>query len=155
MRVQFPQGSLLTNEVSYYLIMSLTLVKFQDDLLMEVADSVFSLAYDPDNQNDPDVRCGDKLTDNQLTELYKFCELLDEIGITTAEDFMDRSYGTYEREGSKSPEAVLTEEYIDDIGAEPGESWVVVDYQATWDANLRHDFNTVEYQGDTYFFLNN
>ena len=154
MRVQFPQGSLLTTEVSYYLIMSLTLVKFQDDLLMEVADSVFALAYDPELQNDPDVLNDHKLTDNELTELNKFCGLLDEIGITTANEFMDRSYGTYARDGSKSPEAVFTEEYIDDLGAEPSESWVVVDYQATWDNNLRHDFNTVEYKGDTYFFLN-
>ena len=154
MRVQFPQGSLLTTEVSYYLIMSLTLVKFQDDLLMEVADSVFSLAYDPEDQNDPDVRCGDKLTDNQLTELHKFCELLDEIGIQSAEDFMDRSYGTYQGEMCKSAEAVFTEEYIDDIGEQPDSSWIVIDYQTTWDANLRHDFNTVEYKGDTYFFLN-
>ena len=154
MRVQFPQGSLLTTEVSYYLIMSLTLVKYQDDLLMEVADSIFSLAYDPEDQNDPDVRCGDKLTDNELTELNKFCELLDEIGIKSAEHFMDRSYGTYQRDGSQSAEAVFTEQIIEDLGAEPSESWVVVDYQATWDANLRHDYNTVEYKDSTYFFHN-
>ncbi len=134
--------------------MSLTLVKYQDDLLMEVADCVFDLAYDPELQNDPDVLDDHKLTDNQLTELYKFCELLDEIGIQTAEQFMDRTYGTYQRDRGMSAEAVFTEEYIDDIGAEPGESWVVVDYQGTWDRNLKYDFNTVEYNGDTYFFLN-
>lgn len=134
--------------------MSLTLVKFQDDLLMEVADSVFDLAYDPDNQKDPDVRIGDKLTDNQLTELYKFCELLDEIGIQTAEDYVDSFYGTYQGHGSKSAEAEFTEEYIDDIGETPSESWICIDYQGTWDCNLRFDFNTVEYQGWTYFFLN-
>jgi hypothetical protein len=133
--------------------MSLTLVKYQDDLLMEVADSVFSLAYDPDIQNDPDYSDGDKLTDNELTELNIFCELLDEIGITTAEQFMDRTYGAYSWERGMSAEAVFTEEYITDLGAEPGESWVVVDYQGTWDANLRHDFDTVEYNHDTYFFL--
>ena len=154
MRVQFPQGSLALNERVSYLIMSLTLVKFQDDLLMEVADSVFSLAYDPDNQEDPDVRIGDKLTDNQLTELYKFCELLDEIGITTAEDFMDRSYGTYQGDRGMSAEAVFTEQLIDDLGELPSESWICIDYQRSWDANLRYDFNTVEYKGDTYFFHN-
>ena len=121
---------------------------------MEVADSVFSLAYDPEIQDDPDYSEGDKLTDNQLTELYKFCGLLDEIGIQSAEDFMDRSYGSYQRDRGMSAEAVFTEEMIDDLGAEPGESWVVVDYQRTWDANLRHDYNTVECQGYTYFFHN-
>ena len=154
MRVQFPQGSLLTTEVSYYLIMSLTLVKYQDDLLMEVADSVFSLAYDPELQDDPDVRCGDKLTDNQLTELHKFCGLLDEIGITTAEQHLDRSYGAQCWERGMTPEAVFTEEYIEDIGETPDSSWIVVDYQGTWDRNLRFDFNTVQYEGYTYFFLN-
>ena len=134
--------------------MTATLVKFSDDLLMEVADAIFDLAYDPDLQFDSDVSKGDKLTDNELTELHKFCELLDEIGITSAEEFMDRSYGSYQGEMCQSAEAVFTEQYIDDIGGTPTESWIVIDYQRTWDHNLRFDFNTVEYKGATYFFFN-
>ena len=33
-------------------------------------------------------------------------------------------------------------------------SWVVIDYEATWKANLRHDFSTSDHNGDFWVFSN-
>jgi hypothetical protein len=131
--------------------MTATLIKHDVDLMVEVADQIFDLSYDPEIQSDPEYK-QDHLTEHQLSQLQKFCDGLDDIGITTAEQFMDRFYGAYTRERGMSPEAVFTEEIIDDYEIE---SWIVVDYQATWDCNLRHDYCTVEdFEDWTYFFTN-
>ena len=45
-------------------------------------------------------------------------------------------------QGEAESEEEFTRELLDDTGAIPEDfpSWVVVDYQATWDRNLRHDY---------------
>ena len=133
--------------------MTATLIKHDDGLMMEVADQVFDFVYDPEIQTDPEYK-QDHLTEHQLSQLQKFCDELDDIGITTAEQFMDRFYGAYTRERGMSPEAVFTEQQIDDL-ALVEESWIVIDYQATWDCSLRFDYCTVEdFEDWTYFFTN-
>ena len=133
--------------------MTATLIKHDVDLMVEVADQVCDLSYDPEIQTDPEYK-QDHLTESELALIERFCDGLDDIGITTAEQFMDRFYGAYTRERGMSPEAVFTEEQIDDQQLVE-ETWIVVDYQATWDSNLRHDYNTVtDGQGWTHFFTN-
>ena len=134
--------------------MTATLIKHDDDLMMEVADEVFELSYDSEIQTDPEYK-QDHLTESELSLINRFCDELDGIGITTAEQFMDRLYCAKESERGMSAEAVFTEEQIDDQGLVE-ETWIVIDYQLTWDRNLRFDFNTVENgKGWTYFFYNN
>ena len=78
---------------------------------------------------------------------------LDDIGITTADDFEDRYY--YQT-NAYNAESEFAQYYVDelmcldlnDLGA------LVIDWQATWDCNLRYDFNTIELDGETYFFHN-
>ena len=133
--------------------MTATLIKHDVDLMVEVADQVFELSYDPEIQSDPEYK-QDHVLPCDLALINRFCDELDDIGITTAEQFMDRFYGAYIRERGMSPEAVFTEEQIDDQQLVE-ETWIVIDYQATWEHNLRHDYNTVEGFGDfTYFFTN-
>ena len=133
--------------------MTATLIKHDVDLMMEVADDVFDLSYDPEIQSDPEYK-QDHLTESELSLINRFCDELDDIGITTAGQYMDRLYCARQSERGMSAEAVFTEEMIDDQQLVE-ESWIVIDYQETWDRNLRFDYNTVENgQGWTYFFTN-
>jgi hypothetical protein len=80
---------------------------------------------------------------------------LDDIGIQTVDQYKERLYTCSKPERGMSAEAVFTEEYIND-GQLVEETWIVVDYQATWDRNVRFDYNTVtDGQGTTWFFDNN
>ena len=131
--------------------MTATLIKHDVDLMVEVADQVFDLSYDPEIQTDPESK-QDHLLPSELALIERFCDGLDDIGITTAEQFMDRLSCAKESERGMTPEAVFTEETIDDYEIE---SWIVIDYQLTWDCNLRFDYNTVtDGKGWTYFFYN-
>ena len=53
-------------------------------------------------------------------------------------------------EGEFDSEAHFTEEQIAQFGDHNLPSWIVVDYQATWDSALRHDY----WEEDNYFFRN-
>jgi hypothetical protein len=86
-------------------------------------------------------------------QCQEFMDELDDIGITTADDFEDRYY--YQT-NAYNAESEFAQYYVDelmcldlnDLGA------LVIDWQATWDCNLRYDFNTIELDGETYFFHN-
>ena len=130
-----------------------TLIKHDVELMIEIADEVFDLSYDPEIQSDPEYK-QDHLTEAELSLINRFCDGLDDIGITTSEEFMDRLNCAKQHERGMTPEAVFTEEFIDDQQLVE-ETWIVVDYQATWDRNLRFDYSTVtDGQGWTYFFDN-
>ena len=127
--------------------------KIDVDLMMEVADDVFELCYDPEIQSDPEYK-QDHLTESELAQIERFCGDLDDIGIQTVDQYQDRLYTARQPERGMSAEAVFAEEYIDD-GQLVEETWIVVDYQATWDRNLRFDYNTVtDCKGYTWFFTN-
>jgi len=91
----------------------------------------FTVDYTPDKWSEVDMK-----------RVIRFCDDLADIGITNKEEFDDRCYGGYEVEPGMTPEASFTKEWIEDQQLVE-ESWIVVDYQATWDRNLRHDFSTV------------
>jgi len=133
--------------------MTATLIKHEAGLMMEVADEVFSLVYDPEIQSDPEFK-QDHLTESELSQVERFCDGLDGIGIQSAEQFIERLYCAKESERGMTPEAVFTEEIIDDEELVEA-TWIVIDYQLTWDCNLRFDYNTVtDGKGWTYFFTN-
>jgi hypothetical protein len=45
----------------------------------------------------------------------------------------------------------LEADFVNDAGIH---SWLVIDYEATWESNLRYDYQTVEYDGSVYVFRN-
>jgi hypothetical protein len=53
-------------------------------------------------------------------------------------------------QGEYDSEAHFTEEIIADISERQLPSWIVVDYQATWDSSMRFDY----WEEDNYFFQN-
>ena len=96
-----------------------------------------------------------KLDANQCQE---FMDELSDHGITTAEQFEDAYY--YQTD-SWNPEAEFAQYIAEEVeclsfmnDAAPG-SWLVIDWQASWDSALRYDFFTIEFDGETYFFNSN
>ena len=90
-------------------------------------------------------------------QCQEFMDELSELGITTAEQFQDAYY--YQTD-SWNAERDFAQWYAEEIAcldvtndAGMG-SFLVIDWQATWDCNLRYDFNTIQFDGETYFFNN-
>ena len=114
------------------------------ELLQEVGCEVFDFTvdYEPDDWSQKDME-----------KVVAFCDELKDIGIETAKQFIDRNNGCHKKERGMSPEAVFTQEYINDNNFSE-ETWIVIDYQLTWDCNLRHDYDTAKCSnGYTYFFF--
>ena len=91
-------------------------------------------------------------------QCQEFMDELSEHGITTAEQFEDAyCYQT----DSWNAECDFAQYYAEEIACldvtnDAGMGYfLVIDWQATWYCNLRHDFFTIEFDGETYFFNNN
>ena len=87
-------------------------------------------------------------------QCQEFMDELSEYGITTAEQFESAYF--YQTDSHKAEaefsEYVTTELNCFDI---PDYIYNHVDWQSIWDCELRHDFFTIEFDGETYFFNNN
>ena len=118
-----------------------------------------------DNLTDQDRELYDMIEDRcpEFTKLdaeqcQEFMDELSEYGITTAEQF-ESAY--YYQSTSYKAEVDFAQYYAEEIAginqfADAGMlSMIVIDWQATWDCNLRHDFFTIEFDGETYFFSSN
>lgn len=89
-------------------------------------------------------------------QCQEFMDELDDLGITTSDQF-ECAY-MYQTDAHNA-EAEFAQHYVEDICtnqfADAGMlSMIVIDYQATWDCNLKYDMNTIEFDGETYFFQN-
>jgi len=102
----------------------------------------------------------DEVSDNTCfiideEEYDAFMELLEDIGIDSQEQFMDRFHGEYEGTGDN----ILSEfarEFYDSVGYDtPDHLEGCVDYESVWHNFLDEDFYPVEFKGNTYFFNNN
>ena len=54
-------------------------------------------------------------------------------------------------------EADFAQRIAEECGEIPEDlpSWIIIDWEASWSCNLRHDYNTAEDEnGEIYFFLN-
>ena len=59
--------------------------------------------------------------------------------------------------GTADSEADFAEQIAEETGAIPTDipNWIVIDWEATWNCNLRYDYNTAtDEDGTIYFFLN-
>ncbi len=97
------------------------------------------------------------LNDIPELDLELFTEIND-LGIENVDQWED----AYVRSMPSSfrVEAQFTEQLMDDLGYLDGPEITAVpnfitnhiDWQAVWDCELRHDYNTIEYDGVTHFF---
>ncbi len=90
-------------------------------------------------------------------DMDKLIQELDDYGIETVEQFEDAYAGCFESQPYTSAEAQFCEELADDCGYMGNTnlpSFIAnhIDWQAVWDCELRHDYFTIEADGDTYFF---
>ena len=94
----------------------------------------------------------DRLDANQCQE---FMDELSDHGITTGDQFLDAHY--YQTP-SWDAEAEFSQHYAEEIACldvcdgNSMSALLVIDWQATWDCNLRHDFFTISFDGETFFF---
>lgn len=89
--------------------------------------------------------------DRKLIEMYAEATgySIDDIKLS---DVQDKFHGTADSE------ADFAEEQAEQLGEVPKDfpSWIVIDWEASWNCNLRHDYNTAtDEDGTIYFFLNN
>lgn len=98
-----------------------------------------------------DNKLGSKWTHEEIIE---FIDELDDIGITTANEFED----AYEYESDEYwAEKDFAEYFVCDVLNEaPSDTiYAAVDWQAVWDHNLRYDYSSIETANGTFFFRNN
>lgn len=90
-------------------------------------------------------------------EYDAFIDELESHGIEDSDTFVDAFYGEFEGYG----ERILTEfaeQFADDLGLDsniPEDFKACIDYNQYWYYALQHDFFTIEFKGNTYFFNNN
>ena len=85
-------------------------------------------------------------------QCQEFMDELDDLGITTSDQF-ECAY-MYQTDAHNA-EAEYAQHYCEEIACMTNDmSFLVVDWQATWDYALKYDINTIEFDGETYFFQN-
>ena len=81
-----------------------------------------------------------------------FMDELSEYGINSAEDFESAYYWETD---SFSYEADFVEYLTTELSEVELPPYLVIDYQASWDRNYRHDFFCITFGATTMFFSNN
>ena len=84
-------------------------------------------------------------------QCQEFMDELNDLGITTSEQF-ECAY-MYQTDAHNA-EAEYAQHYCEEIACINDISFLVIDWQATYDYALRYDVNTIEFDGETYFFQN-
>ena len=87
-------------------------------------------------------------------EITGFMKELNDIGIETPEGFDDSYEYTAD---SWKPEEEFAEYIVTEVLETSYPSIIegCIDWQAVWNSALRYDYNTIEFDGATYFFRNN
>jgi len=115
----------------------------------DVEDATYtSLSSDKqDLYDEVDERFGEKWSQEEVLE---FLDELEDIGIETKADFEDAFYGVYDSEKE------FAEEFCNEVESINSDSsyYFAIDWQRVWDHSLRYDFDTIEFNYDTYFFRN-
>ena len=81
-----------------------------------------------------------------------FMDELSEYGINTCDDFESAYYWETD---SFSYEADFVEYIVTELSEVELPPYLVIDYQASWDRNYRHDFFCITFGATTMFFSNN
>lgn len=83
-------------------------------------------------------------------QCQEFMDELDDLGITTSEQF-ECAY-MYQTDAYNA-EAEYAQHYCEEIACISDDiSFLVIDWQATWDYALKYDMSTIVFDGETYFF---
>lgn len=109
-------------------------------------------SLDSDTQDLYDIihdRIGEKWDHDDIIE---FIDELDDIGIETADQFNDAFYTVIDY--SHNAEAEFAEKLVNSSYNIPEIVVSAIDWQAVWNAEFSYDYNTIEFDGSSYFFRN-
>jgi hypothetical protein len=81
-----------------------------------------------------------------------FMDELSEYGITTAEQFENAYFTSFSYAHDESHFGEFVEFIVTDINCQELPEFLVIDWQQSWYSNYRHDFFTIEFDGEVYFF---
>ena len=114
-----------------------------------------------DNLTEQDQELYDMIEDRcpEFTKLNgglcrEFMDELSEYGITTAEQFEDAFFTSFSYAHDESHLGEFVEYLVTEINCQELPEFLVIDWQQSWYANYRHDFFTIEFDGEVYFFHN-
>jgi hypothetical protein len=114
-----------------------------------------------DNLTEQDQELYDMIEDRcpEFTKLNgelcrEFMDELSEYGITTAEQFEDAFFTSFSYAHDESHFGEFVEYIVTEINCQELPEFLVIDWQQSWYANYRHDFFTIEFDGEVYFFHN-
>ena len=96
-----------------------------------------------------DVACNLSVSINQA---IKLCDELSDLGINTYEEFDNVLF--YCAGTSANPKRDFVEFILEDVESIEIPNWLSVDYDTTWESNLRHDYTMIS-DGETSYFLFN
>lgn len=94
-----------------------------------------------------DSKLGEKWDHEQVMD---FIDHLDDIGITTAEQFEDSFEGVYDDEKE------FAQYWVDDVlhAQIPTCVYYCIDWENVWSHELRYDFNSIDFDYSVYIFRN-
>lgn len=85
----------------------------------------------------------------------EFMDTLSEYGITTAQQFEDAYFTQFSYAHDESHYGEFVEYIVTEIDCKDLPEFLVIDWQASWYRNYRHDFIDFEFDGEVYFFFAN
>lgn len=92
---------------------------------------------------------------SQADAVELFRKLQDELGIETYNDYEDLIAYSTEEYGWEAEFAQYWTEEVMSVELSDHLSYLVIDWEATWNCNLRYDFDTIEYNDYIIIFHNN
>jgi antirestriction protein len=119
-----------------------------------------------DYEGFPECYYSESMSDIELNQLFDYLNMdeddrkllkmyaeatgygIEDITLTDAQDKFH---------GIADSEADFAEQIAEECGEIPKNlpSWIIIDWEASWNCNLRHDYNTArDEEGTMYFFLN-
>ena len=82
----------------------------------------------------------------------EFMDLLADHGITTAQQFEDAYFYQLYYAHDESHYGEFVEYVVTELNCQELPEFLVIDWQQSWYANYRHDFFSIEFDGEVYFF---
>ena len=88
-------------------------------------------------------------------QCQEFMNMLSDYGIKTADDFESAYFTQFSYAHDESHYGELVEYCVTEIDCKELPEFLVIDWQASWYQNYRHDFIDIEFDGEVYFFFAN
>ena len=82
----------------------------------------------------------------------EFMDTLSDYGIKTADDFESAFFASFDYAHDESHYGEFVEYLVTEVLCDPLPEYLIIDWQASWYQNYRHDFIDIEFDGEVYFF---